>query len=108
MNKIKKFILTKINEIKYRSYIRNHRYNILVAYYELLNCEELKDYWLNHYNLVEKLYEKIIKHDLSKYSKEEFDAYRKQYYPIDEIEKYNNKEAFEKAWYHHWTHNEHH
>ena len=47
-------------------------------------------------------------HDNSKYEIEEFDAYRKNYYPVNEEEKELNKEDFEKAWKHHYESNRHH
>ena len=42
------------------------------------------------------------------YEIEEFDAYRKNYYPVNEEEKELNKEDFEKAWKHHYENNPHH
>lgn len=101
MNIIKKFILIKIKEKEYKKYIKNHKINIIRAFYELTNCKELQNYFLNNYALIDKLYQRILNHDNSKYSKEEFDAYRKQYHPINKQEKNLNKMAFEQAWLHH-------
>lgn len=54
------------------------------------------------------LYEQILKHDNSKYESEEFNAYRKNYFPVNTEEKELNKKDFEAAWEHHWTSNRHH
>ena len=54
------------------------------------------------------LYEQILKHDNSKYESEEFNAYRKNYFPVNTEEKELNKKDFEAAWEHHWTSNSHH
>lgn len=55
----------------------------------------------------------ILVHDISKYSNEEFDAYRLKFYPTDEEKnspEYEDrvKEIFEPAWAHHYTINPHH
>lgn len=58
-------------------------------------------------------------HDISKLGKEEFDGYRKSFFPTDEEEYYANsvygcsakhffKEEFDKAWEHHKSVNKHH
>ncbi len=46
--------------------------------------------------------------DIDKYSDEEFEPYRKYFYPINDIEKEESKEEFEEAWKHHYTVNDHH
>ena len=57
--------------------------------------------------------ELISVHDLSKYSNEEFDAYRLNFYPTTEEKNspdYSDriKEIFDPAWVHHYTNNPHH
>ena len=47
-------------------------------------------------------------HDISKYSENEFEAYRKNFYPVNEKEKEENLQDFEKAWKHHYENNMHH
>ena len=54
------------------------------------------------------LYEQILKHDNSKYESEEFNAYRKNYFPVNTEEKELDKKDFEAVWGHHWTSNRHH
>lgn len=98
-------------EAKYKEYIDNHRQNVQKAWsamksnsdcIKLIN-ENLQPYSINMIN--DYL---IPNHDLSKYSKEEFDAYRKEFYPISEEEKEKNKENFNEAWKHHYHNNLHH
>lgn len=59
----------------------------------------------------------VADHDVSKFSREEFNAYRKKFYPTGlESKQYdeNNKntvavdEAFDQAWKHHYCSNDHH
>lgn len=48
-------------------------------------------------------------HDLSKLSKEEFDFYRRHFYPTDAEKKEKEDESlFDKAWEHHHQNNPHH
>ena len=51
---------------------------------------------------------RINKHDQSKYSDEEFEPYRKNFYPINDIELEDCEEEFNNAWIHHYTNNDHH
>ena len=96
MNIIKKFILIKKKEKEYKRYIKIHKQNVLKAFYEILNCEELTELIFNS-DILPLLYDRVLNHDNSKFSRKEFNAYRKQYYPIDIQEKKLNKLAFEKA-----------
>lgn len=50
----------------------------------------------------------ISSHDWTKYSSEEWEPYRKHFFPVDDKEKEDSKEEFEKAWEHHYTVNHHH
>lgn len=91
--------------------------------------EEYKNYIDEHIELVKKAFrvfesiswkdphivetlryvrDNIEEHDQSKYSDEEFEYYRKEFYPINDDEKEENKEDFEKAWKHHYQNNFHH
>ena len=88
-------------EQEYLDYIANHVFNVQMAYFtfadklrEDLNIDDVK------MNL------RIFSHDVSKYSDEEFYAYRKYFYPINIQEK--DEAAFNKAWEHHYTYNDHH
>ena len=105
MLKIINKIRVKIKEIQYKCYIEEHRTNVMKAFIEMTDCEELNYIFMDEY-IYWSLMSRIENHDMSKYSKEEFDAYRKNFFPINQKE--NNKEAFEKAWEHHWKTNDHH
>ena len=58
--------------------------------------------------ILPQLEKNIQQHDQSKYSSEEFNGYRKRFYPINDAEKFNSKAEFSKAWEHHKLHNPHH
>lgn len=76
------------------------------------------EYLINHINAVQKAYSYltnnilhinnkeldsiISRHDLSKYSEEEYDAYANYFYGE------KNQEEFDKAWLHHQKQNPHH
>ena len=100
-------------ESNYKDYIDNHRHNVskaLIVIKSNPECMELISKNLNtsiesSIRLIDMLVEA---HDLSKYDTEEFDAYRKNFYPVNEEEKEANKDAFELAWVHHYTNNLHH
>ena len=100
-------------EAKYREYIDNHRANVQKAWYNMKTnsrCMELITRELNTstdaaISLIDELVEK---HDLSKYEKEEFDTYRRYFYPVNDEEKEASKVAFDRAWKHHYDLNPHH
>ena len=108
MNKIKKFFITKQKEKEYKKYLHDHKINILKAFYEILNCKELNNIFNKNPELVSSLWYRALEHDDSKYEKEEFNAYRKHYFPINIQEKRFNELAFEKAKNHHYQNNDHH
>ncbi|MGN0992854.1 MAG: DUF5662 family protein [Bacilli bacterium] len=99
-------IKIKLKEREYKKYIEQHREYIKDAFIEVSTCPDLD--WIINQDISCKLFERIQKHDLSKYSKEEFDAYRRYYHPISKEEKNNAKQDFDKAWEHHWKNNDHH
>lgn len=103
LNKIKQSWMEK----KYINYIDNHRINIDLAFEEMVMCPDTQ--WMDwSEDFCVELKERIDVHDDSKYEDEEFEAYRKNFYPINDEEKEDNKEAFDKAWEHHWKNNRHH
>lgn len=94
----------------YKEYIDNHRQNVMKAWNTIKTnpfCVSLIIKNLNEFaiDVIEKMVEA---HDLSKYGKEEFEPYRKQFYPVSPEEKESNKDAFDKAWKHHYYNNLHH
>lgn len=96
----------KIQTKKYEEYIKNHLNNIKKAYNEIKENPVIFQYGGNE--LLETLYERVINHDKSKYSIEEFEPYRKNFFPINQKEKEENKQNFEKACEHHYKNNSHH
>lgn len=62
---------------------------------------------------IEMVSTKIEQHDYSKYSDEEFEGYRRRFFPTqeeksDEEQVEIAKEMFAKAWEHHYLNNDHH
>lgn len=101
-------IRIKRKEHKYLNYIDEHRYNIDLAFEEMVMCPELNKWFNWDEALCLKLKERVVNHDISKYLDEEFDAYRRYYHPINIAEKYIAEKDFDKAWEHHWKNNRHH
>lgn len=110
MNMSIKGALISHNRSLYREYINNHKLNVQKAWDNMKNnsdCMELISRYIPSINM-ELIEVNIEAHDESKYSKEEFEAYRKEFYPVCPEEKENNKAAFDEAWKHHYTNNLHH
>lgn len=106
LNKNNKEIYAKQKE--YISYIDEHITNVKKAWSSIKrSCKTYLAYMCHtsDFNLMEHL---IETHDRSKFSAEEFEPYRKNFYPINDEEKENNKDAFEEAWVHHYMNNPHH
>lgn len=96
----------KKNGKLYKQYIKQHKDNVLKAFDEMNENFIIRQ--IVSPELLDKLYARALIHDDSKYSDEEFDAYRKNFFPINQQEKENNKKDFDKAWEHHWQNNSHH
>lgn len=99
-----KKILLENKEQEYKNYIEEHIKNTKKAW-ELVQPKLINEYKIPN-SLKEKVDDLIENHDKSKYSKEEFEAYRKYFFPEEGKEK--NKEEFNEAWKHHYTINKHH
>ena len=109
---------------KYLDYIDEHRKNVETAFRNLFSNPviSLADSKLfsidkNWEKYVDRLEEDIKNHDLSKYTDEEFYAYRAKYNQTEEEKaRYNNDqvyqqmvdEAIKDAWDHHYRNNYHH
>ena len=107
INIIKRFFIKKRKEKEYRQYINQHKKDIIRAYYEMLNCKDLE--WIMKDNqIMQPLWFRILEHDDSKFDKEEFNAYRKNFFPIDKKEKEDNEDNFRDAVKHHIELNDHH
>jgi len=88
---------------QYRKYIEEHTSNVWKAWTDNQHLFISVDS-----DIIKKTSKNILVHDLSKYSKEEFEPYRKNFFPINEKEKENNKLDFDKAVQHHYAYNQHH
>lgn len=105
---------------KYMDYIAEHIANVEKSYYLLF--EDGNKLTLDGYTdeqiaeVLSVLKEDIKNHDSSKFSDEEFYAYRAFFNPTDKEKELMNDEnyykqaedAFGDAWKHHYTHNPHH
>ena len=105
MKNIIKKIATHIQEERYMRYVQKHRIRMADAYKEMLTCPEVMK--LGNEVLI-MLKQRVVFHDITKFKAEEFDAYRKNFFPISKKEKEDNLENFEKAWQHHYDNNSHH
>ena len=107
--KIKKFyyfLKTKRKEKQYKKYLKKHLKYIKKAYKKLIHNPNI--YLLVDKEILNKLYQRVLNHDKSKFSSEEFDYYRKYYFPINNNEKEENLKDYEKALEHHYQNNSHH
>ena len=107
MNLIKKIFKTHKQRKAYKKYIFDHQQNILKAFYEMTNCKDL-EWIIKDPDIFWGLWDRALDHDISKYDKEEFEPYRKNYFPINEQEKKDNRKDFLEAWNHHVKANDHH
>ena len=98
--------MTKKESIcRYTDYIETHRNNIKHSFSIMKRkCIDI----LDQYNIdLSKLESLVDNHDLSKYSDEEFEPYRRKFFLSDEDEAVDENE-FEKACLHHYEYNKHH
>lgn len=100
-------------ENEYRKYISDHQQNVKKAWHEVWNkCQNI--IIMKHHTelsvdrIKEKYKDQIDRHDQSKYSKEEFDAYRRYYFSINDEEKEGAKQDYESSLQHHYDYNPHH
>lgn len=95
---------------QYLEYIKEHKKNVAKAFevYDELMLNILYDDNTDKLSIWERLYEKINDtHDDSKYEEEEFEAYRRKFFPRNGEEPISEYE-FNKAWLHHIHNNPHH
>ena len=84
----------------YNEYINSHILAVIDSFEELAKLED--SFIVQHESLLRDI---IMCHDASKYSEEEYNAYRKRFYPADgEVGTFN----FKAAWEHHFSNNPHH
>jgi len=86
---------------KYKDYVNTHINNIKIAY------NKYKDILSDVLGVdLKELLERVLNHDKSKWSKEEFEGYRQKFYPVEGDKIDDN--AFNDAWFHHLKNNDHH
>lgn len=93
--------MDKVSE--YRKYIREHRNNVSIVFKFWLKTDDSKVFSEDEISILSK---NIYNHDLSKYGDEEFEPYRKEFFPIDG--ETSDKKEFSMAWNHHQKSNPHH
>ena len=103
INNDNKLLIDKENE--YMNYIGAHKERVVRAY-EDLKSRNFEDEEIR--KAIEELGATIDEHDNSKYSDDEFDAYRRKYYPYEGEISDDVDEEFEIAWKHHYAVNPHH
>lgn len=108
---------------EYTAYIDEHVKNVKAAFYNLfrnpakpvIKIGNLEGPKLER--LLRQVEMKINVHDSSKYTPEEFDAYRRRFFPTDQEKRLDAidpiiadaaEENFEQAWKHHCLNNDHH
>ena len=94
-------------EKEYMDYIKTHIENVQKAYDGMCKNPKLQASEPIR-KALEELKLNIASHDASKYSDSEFEPYRKNFHSINDEEKAENEEDFERAWEHHYTVNSHH
>lgn len=89
----------------YLDYLEEHLFNVYRAFYDVsVACDDMA--WVVDDYTWFKIRQDVFNHDVSKFSKEEFVAYRQNFYPVDNEE--IDKEDFKYAWKHHLLRNNHH
>ena len=88
---------------EYLEYINEHRYNVQRAWDIIKTID-------NPYiqNNIDEISENIKNHDASKYSGEEFEWYRKKYYPINDEEANEVMDKIQDVFKLHYSRNPHH
>ena len=109
-----------INQCRaYNDYIDNHVNNVILMYNKIFkNKSYTIPEWTNEREwrmAVNTLSNHVLTHDASKYSDVEFYAYRRRFNPTEAEKEEEDegilelvKEAFDKAWEHHYRNNYHH
>ena len=91
---------------EYYKYLKIHEVRLKASFNDRIYA--LKNALLLSKEQCEKLKERILKHDASRYTPEEWDDWRKSYFPINDKEKEEGEESEKKARDHHYKVNAHH
>ena len=95
----------QLKEEEYKNYINNHKLTVQRVWNEL-QLKSKNEFFILNKELNEKISKRILCHDDSKYSIEEFDPYRKFFYPTNNEKK--NYQDFRLAFQIHYSKNDHH
>ena len=101
----------KTQETSYKEYIDNHKKNVVETWEELKNKKIIYDYILKesqNEDIINILDNNVKLHDNSKFEEEEWEPYRRFFYPVNKEEKNSSRKEFHKAWGHHKKVNTHH
>lgn len=95
-------------EQEYYDYLESHIAGVERSWNEilkpaLLSNLDIHDLTVEDLDIID---DQISRHDMSKYEDDEFEAYRKWFYPVDESEK--DQRSFDLAWLLHQKRNPHH
>lgn len=90
---------------KYVRYISEHRNRVQKAW-NLLKTMFPEVSFVKDSRIASRIQELISIHDMSKYKNEEFEAYRRHWYPA--AGEAPDEEAYQAAWEHHYQNNPHH
>ena len=90
-------------DLEYIKYLNDHISNTYRSFL-LIKQELCKD--IDNFPNISSLDNQIRNHDKSKYSKEEWSAYRNKFYPTED--KPADEQKFDEAWLHHQHNNPHH
>ncbi len=92
----------------YERYLQEHIANVAEAWQYIQAKLNNEPFVVDDY-LRLQISDLIDKHDASKYGEEEFDPYRRYFYPTpDDVDKDRIQRDYDKAWIHHYTNNPHH
>lgn len=105
--------IQKKKEKEYKKYVDEHINNVRRIWNEMKDNKYILNYFKEQSDsnldwVLSTVDSLIYAHDTSKYGIEEWESYRKNFYPVDDEEKGSNKALFEKAWEHHYMNNLHH
>lgn len=91
---------------KYLDYLEEHLNNVAKAFNELSEACDGKEHWVGDDYAWWTFKAEVERHDLSKFSKEEFTQYRDNFFPVCDADKDNS--CFDQAWENHKRNNHHH
>ena len=97
-------LLDEGRRIEYFKYVKSHTNNVKKAYRWMR--KHIPEIFLNWKEKVKTDFT-VMKHDLSKWQRKEFEPYSK-HFKGTEREKAESQEAFQRAWNHHQKVNKHH